>query len=125
VDYNKFNGVKEFCDIDEEILDEELVGRYQKILKEGKSLPKDIVYEEEEGVGIRFFKKYSDEEVEAQLEISRTNSLESIASTLNFFKWLTIVGLLVIAVLVVVFIFKFSALINELTELGDSISKIN
>ncbi len=121
MNYNEIKGSHDVCAVDEEILDEDLIQKYQKLLDAGKPLPKGVAYEEEDEIGVRFYKIYSDDEIEAQLEVSRTKSLDSIATTLNFFKWLAIISIIAIIVIAIVFTLKFSSLIDMMKDLGRTI----
>ncbi len=94
MDFKKFNYKNEVCTFEEVIEDEKECKKLEKLLKDGKDLPEGIFYEQSaESEYITFYREYCDEEIKDQLEISRANSLHSIASSLKFFKILAIIAI--------------------------------
>lgn len=83
----------------EKINDLQQYNQLERLIREGKDLPDGIICK----IGLKledlsFYKEYSNDDLHAQPEISKANSLDSIATTLRFFKILVIVGISVLVI---------------------------
>lgn len=98
MDFNEINSV---CNPYEEIVDPELIEKYQQIIDKGERLPEGIVYKEYIN-GFRFYKECSQEQIKVRLELSKAKNLLSIASSLKFFVILSTISIVAILVCFVI-----------------------
>ena len=95
------------------ITDEKEINKYEALLKKNE-LPEDIFYKEDvqekyngntgqydKIINYKFFKLLSDDEIDSMYKIRNSNSLKSIARSLNFFKGLTIVFLVIMVIFII------------------------
>ena len=93
MDFKQFNKMNKACSTLEVISDYNTCKKLEMLVKEKIDLPQGIKYECDVKGTFVFYREYSNEEIQAQLEISKANSLKSIASSLLFFKILVIIGI--------------------------------
>ena len=98
----------------EKITDEAKIEEYIKLLEE-KKLPEDIFYKEfvsdkfnpntnqyEDNISYEFLRLRSAEEIDLLYKIQNSDSFKSIAGSLNFFKILTIIFLVIMIVFIII-----------------------